>query len=326
MAKIRNNTDERKIIRAVHPNSGVTAWFHHELVSLLQAAHADAVLLIGEAYPEAPDVGIAMDRIRLAGEWRAGEEPSPDVLYFEPRLVHLSYDSTGQAIESRYEAGYWRIAHDAAPSISKIDRALKKWGDRWRGRFDKLSVTVAKKFAGRAFSSTDVSLKAALKDAGFTVAFKPTPKSLESFKLVVADNVGLIRNLQASFYSKIQQDVWASVRAGGDMASLSTKLQRSYGIETERAALIARDQNAKAKAVIETTRRQELGIRKAIWQHSSAGKVPRPTHVAMNGKTFELEKGMYDEDEKEYVFPGQLINCRCTSRAIVAGYNDEDDT
>lgn len=298
MAKIRNNTDERKIIRAVHPNSGVTAWFHHELVSLLQAAHADAVVLIGEAYPEAPDVGIAMDN------------------------VHEKCVSG--IIGIPYERG-WIIAMDAPPSISKIDRALKKWGDRWRGRFDKLSVTVAKKFAGRAFSSTDVSLKAALKDAGFTVAFKPTPKSLESFKLVVADNVGLIRNLQASFYSKIQQDVWASVRAGGDMASLSTKLQRSYGIETERAALIARDQNAKAKAVIETTRRQELGIRKAIWQHSSAGKVPRPTHVAMNGKTFELEKGMYDEDEKEYVFPGQLINCRCTSRAIVAGYNDEDE-
>lgn len=274
--KIRNNTNQHKIIRAIHPNGGVRDWFYFQLDMLLQEAHADAIHLLTAAWNAAPPtVGIAMD---------------------------------------------------APSSTKRLNAALKKWGDKWRGKFDKLSDVIAKKFAAKAFVSTDVAMKAALKEAGFTIAFKPTAKALESYKLVVADNVGLIRNLQASFYSKIQQDVWASVRAGADMGSLSTKLQRSYGIETNRAALIARDQNAKAKAVIETTRRQELGIQYAIWQHSSAGKTKRPVHVAWGreGKRFDLSKGLYDPDEGEYVFPGQLINCKCTSRAIIPGINDEE--
>lgn len=218
------------------------------------------------------------------------------------------------------------IAHDAKPTVSKVDQALKAWGVRWQRKFDKLSKAVSTKFAKRSFAATDLAMKAALRNAGFTVSFKPTRKSLEAYKLVVADNVGLIRNLQQNLYSKIQQDTWTSVRAGGDMASLSQKLHKSYGIEANRAALIARDQNNKAKAVLESSRRQELGLRKAIWQHSSAGKEPRPVHQAWGreGKVFDLNKGLYDPDEEQWVLPGTLINCRCSSRAIIPGLEDED--
>jgi uncharacterized protein with gpF-like domain len=216
------------------------------------------------------------------------------------------------------------IATDAPSNVTKVDRALKKWGDKWQRKFDKLSKDVSKQFAKRSLGSTDVAMKAALKAAGFTVSFKPTRKSLESYKLVVADNVGLIRNLQQNLYNKIQQDTWASVRAGGDMAALSEKLRVSYGIEANRAALIARDQNIKAKATIESARRQELGLKHAIWQHSSAGKKPRPVHVAWGreAKVFEVDKGLFDPDEGQWVLPGTLINCRCTSRVIIPGFDD----
>jgi len=216
------------------------------------------------------------------------------------------------------------IATDAPSNVTKVDRALKKWGDKWQRKFDKLSKDVSKQFAKRSLGSTDVAMKAALKAAGFTVSFKPTRKSLESYKLVVADNVGLIRNLQQNLYNKIQQDTWASVRAGGDMAALSEKLHVSYGIEANRAALIARDQNIKAKATIESARRQELGLKHAIWQHSSAGKKPRRVHVAWGreAKVFEVDKGLFDPDEGQWVLPGILINCHCTSRVIIPGFDD----
>lgn len=217
------------------------------------------------------------------------------------------------------------LATDAPPSVTRIDKALKKWGDKWQRKFDKLSRDVSKRFATRSFGATEIALKAALKNAGFTVSFKPTKRSLESYKLVVADNVGLIRNLQQSLYNKIQQDTWASVRAGGNMAALSEKLHKSYGIEAKRAALIARDQNNKAKATLEAARRQELGLRRAIWQHSGGGKEPRPVHLAWGreGKVFDLDKGLYDPDEGQWVLPGTLINCRCTSRAVIPGFDDE---
>jgi len=61
----------------------------------------------------------------------------------------------------------------------------------------------------------------------------------------------------------------------------------------------------------------ELGITEAVWMHSHAGKVPRPTHVAMNGTRFKVAEGMWDSAEGKFIQPGELINCRCTSRSVL---------
>lgn len=201
--------------------------------------------------------------------------------------------------------------------IGAIERALAKWATKWTGRFDKMSLDLASRFTLKAFRATEFSMAAAFKRAGFTVEFKPTRASIQAYKAVAAENVGLIKSIPTEYLTDVQSKVWQSVQAGADMSTLSRGLAETYNISTRRAALIARDQNNKAKAVIENTRRQQLGIKQAIWQHSHAGKVPRPAHVSMNGKTYELDKGMYDRVEKKYVWPGQLINCRCTSRAIL---------
>jgi hypothetical protein len=294
--KLRNKDKRRKVLPAIHPNAGVTDWYADQLRAILQEAVADAVMMLTVVL---------------------GAEPVP---------VGIARDSIVRTFFSHPWEPVYVIATDAPPTVTKVDRVLKKWGDKWQRKFDKLSKDVSAKFAKRSFASTDIAMKAALRNAGFTVSFKPTRKSLEAYKLVVADNVGLIRNLHQSLYNKIQQDTWASVRAGGDMASLSQKLHKSYGIEANRAALIARDQNNKAKAVLESSRRQQLGIRKAIWQHSSAGKEPRRVHLkwGQDGQEFDLDKGLYDPDEGQWVLPGVLINCRCSSRAIIPGLEDEE--
>ena len=48
--------------------------------------------------------------------------------------------------------------------------------------------------------------------------------------------------------------------------------------------------------------------------HRSGGKVPRTTHVSMDGKRFKLSEGLFDEDPKvnRKVKPAELINCHCT--------------
>jgi SPP1 gp7 family putative phage head morphogenesis protein len=216
------------------------------------------------------------------------------------------------------------LAQDASPT-RKVQAVLDAWGKRWVEKFDKMSDRVAKSFTARNFRATDASMMAALKNAGFTVKFRPTLRSLEAYRSTVAENVGLIKSIPQQYLNDVQSAVWSSVRAGADMATLSKELHKRYSVTMERAALIARDQNAKAKAVIEGARRQQIGITQAIWQHSSAGREPRPTHVAMNGKLFDIAKGMYDPDPRvrDYVWPGTLINCRCTSRGVVPGLEDE---
>lgn len=210
------------------------------------------------------------------------------------------------------------FAQDAS-AVVDVRKLLDSWGKRWTARFDTMSDRIAESFARRSSRATELSMQASLKKAGFTVAFKPTRKSLEAYKAVVAENVGLIKSISAKYHDDVQGAVWAAVRGGYDLSTLSKDLRKKYGISVNRAALISRDQAAKAKATIENVRRQELGIKQAIWRHSHAGKVPRPTHVAMSGKVFDLDKGMWDSAEGKFVFPGELINCRCSSSPLIAG-------
>lgn len=214
------------------------------------------------------------------------------------------------------------VAADAKPTATELlRRALNKWGEIWRGKLDDLSLDLAAKFAKKNFKASQTSIAASFKDAGLTVKFKPTAASVEAYDAVVAENVNLIKSIPQQFAKDVESQVWRSVMKGGDLSTLSKNIQKSYGVSYRRAALIARDQNNKAKAVIENTRRRELGITEAIWQHSNAGKEPRPTHVAMNGKRFKLAKGMYDSAVKKFILPGEEIQCRCTSRAVILGFN-----
>lgn len=112
-----------------------------------------------------------------------------------------------------------------------------------------------------------------------------------------------------------------SVQRGGDMGQLSKELQKEFGVTKLRAALISRDQNIKATSAFTRARQIELGITEAVWMHSHAGKEPRPTHVKMNGKRYNVTEGMYDPAEKRNISPGELINCRCTSKSVIAGFS-----
>lgn len=294
------NRKRVKTLRAVHPNEGVRAWYQRELDALLREAHSDLVAMV-----QTPaSMALAVDEGErrwdgLAAKWDVGAP------YGFPRVVDIKFD--GQVFDA------------ASPNI-RLNAALKRWGDKWSKKFDKAADRIAKAFASKSFSSFQASMKSELAKANFTVRFAPTRASLAAFQATVSENVALIKSIQQQYHTKVQGDVWRAVTRGSDLNKLSTELRNTYGVTTKRAALIARDQNAKAKATIENTRRQELGITQAIWQHSSAGKEPRPTHVAMNGKVFDLKQGMYDPDEGEWILPGQLINCRCTSRAIIPGF------
>lgn len=210
------------------------------------------------------------------------------------------------------------VAQDAAPKA--VQRALVKWGDKWIQRFDLMAAKLSLDFAERNKNATETAMKSAFKQAGFTVPFRPTKASIEAYKVVAAEQVGLIKSIPQQFLNRVQVQVWESVKRGADLKTLSKELEKSYGVTRKRAALIARDQNAKAKATIEAVRHQELGIKQAIWMHSHGGKEPRPTHVKMNNKLYDLAKGMYDPDEGRYVHPGELINCRCTMRPYIPGF------
>jgi SPP1 gp7 family putative phage head morphogenesis protein len=211
-----------------------------------------------------------------------------------------------------------RLAQDDDPVVT-LRRVMSIWGRLWQKRFDDMSKDIAKSFAGRTQRYTDAALRRRMREAGFTVRFRPTERQVSAFRAIVAENVGLIRSIPREFHRDVESRVWSSVMRGGTMGELADGIRKKYGVTYRRAAFIARDQVNKSKSVLEDARRAELGITEAEWHHSHAGKEPRPTHVKMDGKRYKIADGMYDSAEGRNVKPGELINCRCTSRAVIPG-------
>lgn len=200
---------------------------------------------------------------------------------------------------------------------TKMQQVMDEMTKQWNERFEKGSQELAKYFAKSVHKRSSLQLKKILKDAGFSVQTEMTATQRDIFAAVVNENVHLIKSIPQQYLGSVQQKVMAAVAHGNDQAELTKQLQKSYGVTKRRAKLIARDQTSKANSAFTRANQMDLGITEAIWKHSHAGKVPRPSHVANDGKRYSLKTGWYDPDEKQWIFPGELINCRCLSRSII---------
>jgi len=216
----------------------------------------------------------------------------------------------------QYDTRPPELATDASPT-AELAAAIRRLSRKWQRDFDELAVELAAHFAKSATDRSDKALKAMLRKRGFTVRFKATAAQNDALQATIAENVGLIKSIPQRYMTGVDGAVMRSVQAGRDLGSLAKELHEQRGITKRRAATIARDQNNKATATLTRVRQQELGITKAVWVHSGAGKHPRPEHVAFNGKTYDVAKGAYLEGK--WTWPGVEINCRCTSRSIIPG-------
>lgn len=208
------------------------------------------------------------------------------------------------------------MAMDDDPVV-ELRTLLRRLSRRWIKRFDAMSKDIAEMFAKESGAHLDMAFRKRLKEAGFTVRFRPTDRMISAYRSVVAENINLIKSIPQQFLRDVESAVWTNVMKGSAMYELSKEIRAKYGVTYRRAAFISRDQTNKARAVMEEARRSELGIEEAEWRHSHAGKYPRPTHLAMHGKRYKIKDGMYDSAVGRNVWPGTEIGCRCSSRAIL---------
>lgn len=192
-----------------------------------------------------------------------------------------------------------------------VDIMAQKWSDKLLD----LGEKIAKKMFRRSLGNYDREFKRALKRHSFTVNLQMTEYTEKVAKDAIAMNTALIRSIGNQYLEKVQLHVWEAVGAGLDAGLLAKNLKHDFGVADRRAKNIARDQISKVNTAIEHARRQEVGIKEAIWLHSGGGKEPRQSHIKANGKRYDVSKGL--KIDGEYLYPGQAINCRCTSRAVL---------
>lgn len=215
------------------------------------------------------------------------------------------------------------MALDAAPE-KQLDSAVKKMGSQWEKTYKSQAKGIAKKFQDGALRDHDIAFQRSLRKAGFTVRMQMDDAIEEALQDGLLENMDLITSIPTEYMYRVTQLVQESVAKGRNMGKLTDELGKIHGITRRRAALIARDQNNKATAIIHRVRQKQVGIKKAQWIHTSASKFPRPEHTEWGavGATYDIDKGMFSEEDGEYVWPGTPINCGCTSMSIIPGMDD----
>jgi uncharacterized protein with gpF-like domain len=198
---------------------------------------------------------------------------------------------------------------------TKMRRTLDALSKRWIDRFDEWAPKIAESYLLGMFKTSDSAMRQSLKDAGMSVKFKMTLAMRDAFQASLSENVGLIKSIPEKYLQQVEGVVMRAYSSGRDLEAMTKGLKEIYPVTNNRAALIARDQSNKANAVVNRTRQLELGFTEAIWMHSHAGKNPRLDHIAANGKRYKIAEGC--KISGEFIYPGQEINCRCTSRPVL---------
>jgi SPP1 gp7 family putative phage head morphogenesis protein len=248
--------------------------------------------------------------------------PNAGVQASYQRKLDALIDAMQAAVEAAIHTAYLRkpprLAADEAPAEA-LRGVAARLGREWQQRFTDFANREGKRFTAQAAGHADRSFAEALREAGFTVRFTMTPEARDVLAATMAEQVNLIRSIPAEYLTQVQGAVMRSVQTGRDLGALTTELQEQFGVTKRRAAFIARDQNNKATASMIRVRQDALGITQAMWLHSAGGKVPRPTHVANNGKLYDVKEGWLDPAINKRIFPGELPNCRCVSRSVIPG-------
>lgn len=213
------------------------------------------------------------------------------------------------------------IAMDDVQPANALKKAVELLKKRWLRQFAQAAPKLAKYFATAAHLRSDKALAKILRDGGFSVKFQMSQAMKDVVQATTAENVGLIKSIGSQYFTEIEGLVMRSVSRGRDLGYLAKELEKRYGVTKRRAALISKSQNNLATANMSRVRMIEHNITKAKWRHSGGGKVPRPTHLANNGKLYDVAKGWYDPHEKKWIQPGELINCRCVSIPVIPGFS-----
>lgn len=232
--------------------------------------------------------------------------------------------------EMRHSVIYWlRAKYRANEDLivdSATDNLLKEFHRllrQWERNFKEFAESDALWFVTNIRKYTSKNLENQFKPMtkegfGFDLKFSYiSQKERQTFNAIVAENVNLIKSIAKENLTQVEGIVMRSIQTGKDLATMTENLESQFDVTERRAAMIARDQTAKATNNLARERLKDYGVKQAIWMHTSAGKTYRDSHVEMDGEVFDLEVGCYDPDYGGYIQPAELVNCRCLCRPII---------
>ena len=232
-------------------------------------------------------------------------------------------------LRAEYRKAEPEIVGDSA--MSDLRTKLKRLTRTWQKKFDEESTAIAVWFADNIQKFTTGNLQRQMKKTklaalGFDLKFTyHSNKERNIFNSIVEQNVNLIKSIASEHLKNVQGVVLRGIETGHDLSRMTDDLEMTYGVTERRAAMIARDQTAKATNNLSRQRLLDYGVTKGKWMHTSSGKTYRDSHVDMDGTIYDIEEGCYDFDYGDYVQPGELVNCHCLCIPVLDLSKEDED-
>ena len=127
----------------------------------------------------------------------------------------------------------------------------------------------------------------------------------------------LITKMTGTDLARLQDVLSEGLSSGADLATVRRTLETSQGFDAARARRVALDQSVKINQAIQRANSLAVGITEGILVHVPGKYSSRKSHVAMNGKRFNLAKGFWDAEEGRHVQCGELPFCMCRFKSII---------
>lgn len=232
--------------------------------------------------------------------------------------------------EYRKAEGEITTASDGA--LGDMQTKMRQLTRQWEKKYSETARQMAKWFAGEIQGYETRNLqnqfkKADLASLGFDLKFSyHSRRERAIFNSIVEQNVNLIKSIASQHLTQVKGVVLRGIETGHDLGRMTEDLRGTFGVTERRAAMIARDQTAKASNNLSRQRLLDYGITKGKWLHTSAGKTYRDSHVEMDGEIYDIEQGCYDPDYGDYIQPGELVNCHCVCIPVIDTGKEEEET
>lgn len=130
----------------------------------------------------------------------------------------------------------------------------------------------------------------------------------------VRQNVDLVKSIATRHHDQLTTIIQNGVFNGRSVKQLSEEIQKQFGVNKNRATLIAQDQILSANARITQIRAEALGINEYVWETVGDSRV-RPEHVDLAGKKFSWDKPPAEGH------PGTPIRCRCRAGLVLPDFD-----
>lgn len=193
---------------------------------------------------------------------------------------------------------------------------------KWYPRFKALGKEIGDVLAEKADARTRRQILGKLHEYGLEINPATWEPADEAIKLFKEQNEKTIKAAAMSACAKAEATLSAAFDAGRTEAEMTDRMTGVKVWCDVRAELIAKNSSNQATQLLALANAKSCGIQKGRWIHVPGHFSSRKTHIEFDRKEFDLAEGMYDEDVKKFVHPGELPYCNCQFQVIVPGFND----